>query len=209
MASYIDDNVTPWLLDAFCIHYNRCCKTTYSTKQVQEGLSLTCNFWNTDELHTVRQKHFCSHQCQCNTLLALCLSWIWFIKSHCVDKQKQQALLTHTHTHTASVWRAAVELELTGLSAGCVMGYTPSQVIRRSPQRSLEGSALLSAGCTQPSNTAAQLDETTAPAGKTRTVCASTLNFLAGFCEAATSSPCTGELTLWASDSVRYLSSRT
>ena len=107
------------------------------------------------------------------------------------------------------MWRAAVELELTGLSAGCVMGYTPSQVIRPSPQRSFEGSALLSAGCTQPSNTAAQLDETTAPAGKTRTVCASTLNFLAGFCEAATSSPCAEEATPRASDSVRYLSSHT
>lgn len=100
MASYIDGNVSPWLLEAFCIHYNRWIETTYSTKQVHEGLSLMCNFRNTDELHTVRQKHFCSHQCQCNTLLALCLSWIWFIKSHCVDKQKQQALLTHTHTHT-------------------------------------------------------------------------------------------------------------
>lgn len=38
----------------------------------------------------------------------------------------------YRHTDKASVWCAAVELETTGLSAGCVMGYTPSQIIRHS-----------------------------------------------------------------------------
>lgn len=129
----------------------------------------------------------------------------WITTLFYVDKQKPQGLKallslshsltkthTHPHTHKATVWSAVVKLEPTGLSAGCVIGGAPRQVIRLSPQRTLMGELFCLWHCwmhlqhRQPSDAAGQLERTAVPA-VWRTPCASTLNFLPWFCEAATS----------------------
>lgn len=124
-----------------------------------------------------------------NTLPALCSELLLDMNhEHCavlISRSNKVSSLTNAWSICVM---CSMELEPTGLSAGCVMGYThtvPPREVRR--ECSSVQHCWMHLLCTRPSNTAAQLEETTAPAGKRGTVCASTLNFLAGVCEAATS----------------------